>query len=65
MGISYVDRNGEIFFEDDTFTVNKKRAMQICEEILERGLDVTWSVNTRANHGDLELFKKMKKAGCR
>ena len=35
------------------------------EEILERGLDVTWSVNARANHGDLELFKKMKKAGCR
>ena len=34
MGISYVDRNGEIFFEDDTFTVNKKRAMQIWRRFL-------------------------------
>ena len=58
-------KKGEIFFEDDTFTVNKKRAMQICKEILERDLDITWSVNARANHGDLELFKMMKKAGCR
>ncbi len=58
-------RKGEIFFEDDTFTVNKKRAMQVCDEILERGLDVTWSVNARADTGDLELFKKMKKAGAR
>jgi radical SAM superfamily enzyme YgiQ (UPF0313 family) len=58
-------KKGEIFFEDDTFTVNKERAMQICEEILERGLDITWSVNARADHGDLKLFKKMKDAGCR
>lgn len=58
-------KKGEIFFEDDTFTVNKRRAMQICDEILERDLDVTWSVNARADHGDLELFKKMKEAGCR
>ncbi|MCK4731973.1 MAG: radical SAM protein [Methanophagales archaeon] len=60
-------KKGEIFFEDDTFTVNKKRAMQICDEILDRGLEVevTWSVNARADDGDFELFGKMKKAGCR
>ena len=56
---------GEIFFEDDTFTVNKKRAHQICDEILERDLDVIWSVNSRTDVVDIELFKKMKKAGCR
>ena len=58
-------KKGEIFFEDDTFTVNKKRAMRICDEIIGRSLEVTWSVNARADHGDLELFKGMKKAGCR
>jgi len=58
-------KHGEIFFEDDTFTVNKKRAAQICDEIIGRGLDVTWSVNARADTGDIELFTKMKKAGCR
>jgi anaerobic magnesium-protoporphyrin IX monomethyl ester cyclase len=56
---------GELFFEDDTFTVNKKRAHQICDEILERDLDVIWSVNSRTDVVDRELFKKMKEAGCR
>lgn len=58
-------KQGEFFFEDDTFTVNKKRAEQICDEIIDRGLDVTWSVNARADTGDIELFSRMKKAGCR
>lgn len=58
-------KKGEIFFEDDTFTVNKKRAMDVCKEIKERGLDVTWSVNARSDTYDAEMFKKMKNAGCR
>jgi radical SAM superfamily enzyme YgiQ (UPF0313 family) len=58
-------KKGEIFFEDDTFTADKRRAMQICEEVLKRRLDLTWSVNARADHGDFELFRNMKKAGCR
>jgi len=58
-------KNGEIFFEDDTFTVNKKRAIEVCDEIISRGLDVTWSVNARSNTADLEMFQKMKKAGAR
>ncbi|HEX77682.1 MAG TPA: radical SAM protein [Dehalococcoidia bacterium] len=58
-------KRGEIFFEDDTFTVNRKRAAAICDEIMRRGLKVTWSVNSRADVVDMELFKKMKRAGCR
>lgn len=58
-------KNGEIFFEDDTFTVNKKRAIEICDEIIARGLEVTWSVNARSNTADLEMFRKMKEAGAR
>jgi len=58
-------KQGEFFFEDDTFTVNKKRAEQICDEIINRGLDVTWSVNARADTADMELFSRMKTAGCR
>jgi len=56
---------GEFFFEDDTFTVNKERAILICEEILRRGLEITFSVNGRVDDADLEMFKIMKKAGCR
>jgi len=58
-------KKGEFFFEDDTFTVNNQRAHQICEEIMSRGLKVTWSINTRADVLDAKLFKKMRKAGCR
>jgi len=56
---------GEFFFEDDTFTVNKERALAICEEILKRNLKITFSVNARTDTADLEMFKMMKKAGCR
>jgi radical SAM superfamily enzyme YgiQ (UPF0313 family) len=55
---------GEFFFEDDTFTVNPKRAFAICDEISRRNLSVTWSINTRADVTDVELFRRMKKAGC-
>lgn len=58
-------RGGEFFFEDDTFTVDKDRAIRICEEILKRDLKITFSVNSRADSYDLEMLKIMKKAGCR
>ena len=54
----------EIFVEDDTFTINKKRIRDICNEIIKRKLDITWSCNARANL-DYESMKAMKDAGCR
>lgn len=56
---------GEFFFEDDTFTVDKERAVSICEEILRRNLKITFSVNARADNADPGMFEMMKKAGCR
>jgi anaerobic magnesium-protoporphyrin IX monomethyl ester cyclase len=60
-----VVRGGEFFFEDDTFTVDKERAVAICEEIMRRGLKITFSVNARVDSADAGLFKIMKRAGCR
>jgi len=60
-----VARTGEFFFEDDTFTVNKERAIAICEEIMRRNLKIIFSVNARADNADRELFHMMKRAGCR
>ena len=54
----------EIFIEDDTFTVDKKRAEAICDEIQRRELHLTWSCNVRADL-PYALMKKMKAAGCR
>ena len=56
---------GEFFFEDDTFTVDSKRAILICEEILRRNLKITFSVNARVDNADVKMFKMMKEAGCR
>lgn len=58
-------RDGEFFFEDDTFTVNRQRAHAICDEIERRRLRCTWSVNTRADVLDADLFRHMKSANCR
>jgi radical SAM superfamily enzyme YgiQ (UPF0313 family) len=60
-----VIRGGEFFFEDDTFTLVKSNATAICEEILRRGLKITFSVNARTDTADEELFQILKKAGCR
>ena len=54
----------EIFIEDDTFTINKKRIREFSEEIKRRDLDITWACNARATL-DYETMKEMKKANCR
>ncbi|NLI82606.1 MAG: radical SAM protein [Deltaproteobacteria bacterium] len=60
-----VTRGGEFFFEDDTFTMVKSNAMAICEEILRRGLKITFSVNARTDTADDDMFRLLKRAGCR
>ncbi len=60
-----VVKGGEFFFEDDTFTLHKPTALGICEEILRRGLKVTFSVNARVDTADVHMMKMLKKAGCR
>ena len=53
-----------VFFEDDTFPANKKRCIAICEEIIQRKIQISWTANARVDL-DLETMTIMKKAGCR
>lgn len=53
-----------IAFGDDTFTFNKMRVFEICDEIMRRGLDVEWSCSSRVDTINYELLKKMREAGC-
>lgn len=48
-----------------TFAYNRKRAIEICEEIIRRKLDVMWFCESRVDEVSRELLNKMKKAGCR
>lgn len=50
--------------KDDTFTANKRRALQICEGIVERGLRFLWSCDTRVDVLSAELLLAMRRAGC-
>ena len=56
----------EIHFEDDTITLNKKRMIAICNEVINRGLDIKWTPSNGVAIWalDKELLEIMKKAGC-
>ncbi len=54
----------EIEFLDDTFTLNRKRAQQISDEIVKEGLDLSWSASSRVNTIDKKTAEKMKRAGA-
>ena len=51
-------------FWDDTFTIVRQHAEEICHEIIKRGLVIKWYTPCRVNTVDRELLSLMKKAGC-
>jgi anaerobic magnesium-protoporphyrin IX monomethyl ester cyclase len=51
-------------FYADTFTLNKKVVLELCDRIKEEGLKINWVCNSRVDTLDEELVKKMKEAGC-
>ncbi len=53
-----------IHFDDDTFTLNRQRAKDICRQIIDSKLGIRWVCDTRVDCLDRELMTLMKKAGC-
>lgn len=54
----------DFLFHGDTFTLHKKWLIDLCKEILHRGLDVRWGCNSRVDTIDDERATWMRKAGC-
>ncbi len=54
----------EIMFETDTFVASRDHVEGICEEMLGRDVNISWSCNVRVDM-DLDLLPLMKRAGCR
>lgn len=54
----------EIFIYDDTFTINRQRVIDICDEIIKRKLDIVWDIRARIDTVDKEVLIKLKRAGC-
>jgi len=51
-------------FSDDTFTLNKRRTIEICKEIMRRRLDISFVCSSRVDTIDEERLRYLKKAGC-
>jgi len=56
----------EIHIADDCFALDKKRAISICDEIIERKMDFPWALfnGIRVDTVSKELFKKLHYSGC-
>ena len=54
----------EVYFVDDTFNITNRRVHELCDEILARGLEFSWTVRFRVKGVDRPLLEKMKAAGC-
>ncbi len=54
----------EFLIYDDTFTIDRERVLNICNEILNRRLDIGWDIRARVDNVDGEMLKKLREAGC-
>ncbi|MBU2534897.1 MAG: B12-binding domain-containing radical SAM protein [Chloroflexi bacterium] len=54
----------ELLILDDTFNANRKRVIDICNEIIRRGLKISWGARARLYPFDEEIISLLKKAGC-
>ena len=54
----------DFFFFADTFTLDKRWVMRLCQAFLDEKLNIGWACNSRVDSIDLEMARMMKKAGC-
>ena len=56
----------EFYWMDDAAGTSKKRLIEICDEIIERKLDIKWTTPNGIAHWylDEKVLDKMKAAGC-
>jgi len=55
----------EIYFDDDSLALDRKRILEICRLIKERQLKVKWISQCRVDSMDEEVVQAIKQAGCR
>ncbi len=51
-------------FEDDVFPFREDHALEICEKIVESGMDIRWSCETRVDVITPEIARALGRAGC-
>jgi anaerobic magnesium-protoporphyrin IX monomethyl ester cyclase len=58
------ERVRQVGFWDDTFTIGKRRVLELCNVITEAGLDFAWMCMSRVDTVDDEVLAALKRAGC-
>ncbi|MCZ7586246.1 MAG: radical SAM protein [Deltaproteobacteria bacterium] len=54
----------EIVMFDETFGVNRKRTMAVCEDLINSGFKTSWNIRTRADLIDTTTLQALRDAGC-
>ena len=54
----------DFLFHADTFTYCRDWVINLCQTIVERGLEIRWGCNSRVDTLDGEMLSWMKRAGC-
>jgi radical SAM superfamily enzyme YgiQ (UPF0313 family) len=64
--LEYLGRLGitNIHMYADLFTVNRDHVVSLCKLIIERGLKIRWTCNSRVDYVDEEMLTLMGQAGC-
>lgn len=57
----------QIHFMDETFTLDRKRTLRLCREIIKEKINrkLKWICETRVDKVDKETLRLMSKSGCR
>ncbi len=54
-----------IYFREDNFSLNEKRAEDFCETMIRRNINVSWACETRVSNLSEDLIRLMNAAGCK
>lgn len=53
-----------IVFNDDSFNIDSKRVIELCNLLINEKLDILWSTSIRVDLITNDIAQKMKKSGC-
>ncbi|RIK46378.1 MAG: radical SAM protein [Chloroflexi bacterium] len=48
----------------DLFTVNREHVISLCELLIQKGIKIRWTCNSRVDYVDQEMLRLMGQAGC-
>ena len=54
----------DFFFWAETFVIDREYVRSLCHAIIQQGLRIAWTCNSRVDTVDEELLQQMARAGC-